>query len=57
MTTNSIETLYYGDKRLDNLGQAIMDLIHERVGGQDIPYVSVVGVLELIKSRLLEQVD
>jgi hypothetical protein len=48
-----IESLYYGDKRLDTLADAITDMIFDRVGGQDVPLVAVIGVLEQIKLNLL----
>ena len=51
-----VKNLYGGDMRLDTLDKAITDLIYERVGGQDIPIVSVVGVLGKIRLKLLMQI-
>jgi hypothetical protein len=48
-----IEHLYDGDKRLDTLADAITDLIYDRAGGQDVPLVAVIGILEQIKFNLI----
>jgi len=52
MSSEKIQPLYNGDKRLDALALAIEDLIYERVGGQDVPIVAVMGVLERLKLKL-----
>ena len=41
-----VEPLYFGDRRLDNLQDAIRDLIYDRVGGKDVPVVAVMGILQ-----------
>nr|DAU13513.1 MAG TPA: hypothetical protein [Caudoviricetes sp.] len=49
---SNTENLYYGDKRLDALHEAIMNEIYERAGGK-IPVLAVVGLLEKIKIELM----
>jgi len=50
------ERLYFGDKRLDALYWALRDEIQERLGGQDIPAMTVVGVIEKIKLDIIKEV-
>ena len=54
---DKVESLYFGDMRLDNLEKDITEYIHNRVGGTDITYASVVGLLEKIKLKLLKQMS
>lgn len=51
------EQLYRGDIRLDSLYNAIMDEIDNRARGQDITVMNIIGILELIKFRLLAEMD
>lgn len=48
-----LEPLYFGDKRLDTLKDAIMEEIYDRCGWQDIPLVAVIGTLRAIEHELL----
>ena len=50
-----VESLFFGDKRLDNLYDVLLQEIYDRAGGQDIPIVSVLGILDKIKQTLLEE--
>ena len=54
MKTEKVESLYFGDKRLDVLFDFLYDEICARAGGQDIPTVSIIGLLERLKYVLLE---
>lgn len=52
-----IANLFNGDMRMGKLGEAMRDLIYEHVGGQNIPVASVVGLLEIVKKRLIDTLD
>lgn len=54
MKHKKVESLFFGDKRLDVLYDTILQEIYERAGGQDIPIVSVLGILDRIKQTLME---
>ena len=49
-----IESLYFGDMRLDALKRDIMEVIISRCEGQDIPIVTVVGILHMIQNDLYQ---
>jgi len=51
------ESLYYGDKRLDSLLERLETALYDIAVDANIPTMSVVGVLELIKHRLLADHD
>lgn len=53
---DTVERLYFGDKRLDALYWALRDEIQERLGGQNIPAMTVVGVIEMIKLDIIKEV-
>ena len=53
---DKVERLFFGDKRLDNLYHALRDEIQERLGGQNIPAMTVVGVIEKIKLDIIKEV-
>ena len=46
-----VEHLYFGDKRLDTLYEAVDEMIMDRCGGSDIPMLSVIGVLNRLIYR------
>ena len=52
-----VENLYNGDMRLDNLEKDIISYINKRVSGTDITFAAIIGVLEVIKYQLIEQLD
>ncbi len=52
-----IENLYDGDIRIDSLEKHLTDYIHLYVGDTNITYASVVGLLEIIKHKLIEQLE
>jgi len=45
------------DLRIDHLKDALLDLLDQRARGQDIPYLSVIGLLEKIKHDLLQELE
>lgn len=51
--TDKVESLYDGDKRVDTLLNAIDQLIHDR--SEDMPVVAIVGMLELLKLRYMDE--
>lgn len=51
----SVEKLFDGDQRLESLAQFLIKEIYERAHGLPIP--SVVGVLEIVKQRIMKDSD
>lgn len=47
---NNVVKLYQGDERAGALYDAILSVIEER--GQEMPFVTVVGILEMVKMNL-----
>lgn len=47
---SDVTNLRIGDARLENLLQAVIDLLHER--GEGLPIPSLLGVLDLAKDYL-----
>ena len=52
-----VEQLYFGDKRLDALKDEIINVIVSRCEGQNIPVVSVLGILNLVEDDLKEMME
>jgi len=50
---NDPEPLYYGDKRIDALGEAIKNEVYNRCAGTNISAVTVIGLIEKVKLDLI----
>lgn len=51
---SNITPLFEGrDVRLKNLRNDILDMVLER--GQTLPYAAIIGILEIVKDDLIEQ--
>lgn len=57
MTNSTVENLYNGDMRLDNLENQLENAIYELCGGRDVPMLAVIGVLERVKWNLMKELD
>lgn len=55
--SEKIESLYRGDIRLDNFLNEIEALIYDKCEGRDIPFLTIIGVLDRVKWNLMKDLD